>query len=160
MTERVVQVILTTSNWISGSVSNNANYMVDWAAILKPNVPYKMHFTYIGGTNIYDGTKPAFVEINFTKEVYVAGSTGGAQTSNVIGFLQPIVLTPSSNTCYLSANTSTNEPVWMATRPYRNQFNVRIVDSSGNLWTDNTSPTPVVPAGWSIILHFTEAERS
>ena len=159
MSEKVVQVVLTSSNWISGSVSNNANYFIDWNAILKPNVPYKFHWSYIGGTNIYDGTKPAFVEFDFTKEVYLAGSTGGAQTSNIVGFLIPVVITPSTNTCFLTANLNTNEPVWMASRPHRNLFNVKIVDSTGALWTDNAG-TPAVPAGWTIIIHFTEAEQS
>ena len=160
MTERVTQVILNTTNYISGSTNNNANYYVDWSAILKPGIPYKLHWTYMGGQNIYNGTKPAYVSVNFNFDVYQASGTAiGASTSNIIGFLKPIIIVPASNTAYLMADTATNEPVYMGRRPLNNNFNVQIVDVNGNLWTDNAA-TPAVPANWVLTLHFTEAEKA
>ena len=160
MSEKVVQVILNTTNYISGSTNNSASYYVDWAAILKPNMPYKLHFTYIGGQNIYNGTKPALVSINFNFDVFsTSGTAIGASSSNLIGYLKPIIITPASNTAFLTADTATNEPVYMERRPLNNNFTVSIVDVNGALWTDNNS-TPAVPANWIMTLHFTEAERN
>jgi hypothetical protein len=160
MAERVTQIILNTTNYISGSTNNNASYYIDWGAILKPNVPYKLHWTYMGGLNTYNGTKAAFVSINFNFNVYQASGTAiGASTSNIVGFLKPVVITPASNTVFLMADTATNEPVYMERRPLNNNFNVQIVDVNGALWLDNAA-TPVVPANWSLTLHFTEAERA
>ena len=156
MTEKVVQVVLNTSNYIAGSTNNNANYNIDWSSILKPNIPYKMHFTYLGGQNVYNGTKPAFISVNFNFEVFEAKLAIGAINSNLIGFLAPVVIAPGSNTVYLQAQTNTNEPVYLERRPLNNNFNVKIVDIDGNLWLDNAA-TPVVPANWVLTLHFTEA---
>lgn len=160
MSEKVVQVLLNTTNYINGSTNNNATYNIDWGAILKHDTPYKLHWTYIGGQNIYNGTKPALVSINFNFDVYQASGTSvGAGTSNIIGFLKPIVITPASNTAFLTADTATNEPVYMQRRPLNNQFTVQILDVNGNLWTDNNA-SPAVPANWVLTLHFTEAERA
>ena len=159
MGEKVVQVILNTTNYISGSTNNNATYYVDWSAILKPNTPYNLHWTYMGGQNTYTGTKAAYVAINFNFEVYQASGTAlGALTSNIIGFLKPIILTPGTNTVYLMADTATNEPVYMERRPLNNTFTVQILDANGALWLDNAA-TPAVPASWVLTLHFTEIKK-
>lgn len=156
---KTTQIVLNTSNYISGSTNNNATYSIDWNAILKPNTPYKMHWTYIGGQNVYNGTKQALVTIDMNFAVYEAGTNFGAKTSNVIGFLAPVIIAPGSNTVYLTAQTNTNEPVYLERRPLNSTFNVKIVDTAGNLWTDNNA-TPELPANWVLTLHFTEAERS
>lgn len=156
---KTTQVVLTTSNYISGSTNNNAKFSIDWNSVLKPYIPYKMHFTYLGGQNVYNGTKPAFVSIDFNTAVYQAGTSVSAINSNLIGFLAPVIIQPGSNTVYLQAQTNTNEPVYLERRPLNSIFNVRIVDIDGNLWTDNAT-TPAVPASWVLTLHFTEAEKS
>lgn len=158
MSEKTVQVILNSTKAITGSANNNANFFIDWSAILEMDTPYKMHWTYVGGQNTYNGTKPALVSLNFNFEVYEAGSIGGAQSSNIVGFLKPVVISGGTNTCFLTAETNTNEPIYMERRPLNSFLNVKIVDANGNLWLDNAA-TPVVPALWVLTLHFIKADK-
>lgn len=153
------QIVLNTSNYISGSTNNDAKYSIDWNTILKPNTPYKMAWSYIGGQNVYNGTKPALLTIDMNMDVFEAGTNFGAKNSNVIGFLAPVIIQPGTNTVYLTAQLNTNEPVYLERRPLNSTFNVKIVDVNGNLWTDNDA-TPQLPANWVMTLVFTEAERA
>lgn len=155
---KTTQVVLTTSNYLPGSTNNDAKYLIDWSAILKPNTPYKVHFTYIGGLNTYTGNRQALVSFDFNTAVYQATSNVGAVNSNIVGFLTPVIVQPASQTVYLVAQTNTNEPVYMERRPLNTLFNVKIVDINGNLWVDNNA-TPAVPANWVLTIHFTEANR-
>ena len=155
----LTHVILNSNNAISGN-TQSATYLVDWNSILKPNKSYLCHFTYIGGANVYTGTKLACVYIDFNnQEIYQnLSSTNGASTSQMIGFLKPIILVGSTNTVYLQAETITNEEFLLKNRPSNNIVNVRILDNSGSLFTDNAT-TPANPAAYVLTLHFREIEN-
>ena len=154
----ITHVILNSNNAISGN-TQSATYLVDWNAILKPNKKYSCHFTYIGGANVYTGTKLACVYIDFNnQEIYHnLSAQNGASTSQMIGFLKPIILVGSTNTVYLQAETITNAEFILNNRPSNNIINVRILDNAATpaAYLDNAA-TPVVPAAYVLTLHFKE----
>lgn len=152
----LTHVIFNSKNLISGN-TQSASYMVDWNAILKPNTQYLCHFTYIGGANVYTGTKLACVYVDFNSQnIYQnLSSANGASTSQMIGFLKPIVLVGSSNTCYLQSETITNEEFLLTNRPSNGMVNIRILDNSGLPFLDNAG-TPAVPSDYVLTLHFRE----
>ena len=151
-----IHVILNSQNKASGT-NQQATYVIDWNAILKPNTPYKCHFTYLGGANVITGTKLALVYADFTgQEVYQNSSSNmGAQRSQMIGFLKPIVLVGSTSTCYLQAETNTNEEFKLNNRPMNNMITISIRDGTGALFSDNAG-TPANPADYVLTLHFKE----
>lgn len=155
----LTHIVLNSNYAISGN-TQSATYLVDWNAILKPNKKYYCHFTYLGGANVYTGTKLACVYIDFNNQnIYQnLSAQNGASTSQMIGFLKPIVLVGSSNTCYLQAETITNEQFLLNNRPSNNIINVRILDNTNNLFTDNAA-TPAIPAAYVLTLHFQEVEE-
>jgi len=64
--KRIVNVVLNSNNAIAGSTNNNANYNIDWGAILKDNTPYRLHWNYVGQPNTLTNlSKLAVVQVNF-----------------------------------------------------------------------------------------------
>jgi len=154
-----IHVILNYANRVSGN-SQSATYVIDWNAVLKPNQAYSCHFTYIGGANVITGTKLALVYADFNgQEVYQNSSTSnGANRSQILGFLKPIVLVGSTGTCYLQAETNTNEAIRLNNRPLNNFITISIYDQNGALFTDNAG-VPANPADYILSLHFSELKE-
>lgn len=151
-----INVVLNSKNLISGN-TQSATYGINWSAILDKNKKYKMHFTYLGGANVYTGTKLPCVYINIPTDTVQAGSTTAANYSQMIGFLKPIVLVGGTNTVYFQAEDNTNLPVFINC-PQSNIFTVEIRDNDGALYTDNAG-TPAPPANYVMILRFLELEE-
>ena len=156
MKGKTTQVICNSKNKISGT-NNDAYYNIDWSSILKNNMPYYVSFTYSAGLNVYDGSKPAAIRVNFNLLSYrIIASLFNFQQVNILGLLEPFVIRPNANNVQLNATTDTNLPAYMETRPINNLFNIKIVRTELSLWLDNDT-TPKQPADYIIILHFTEA---
>jgi hypothetical protein len=67
--KKVINVILNSNNAISGYTNSNANYYVDWSAILKDNTPYQLHWCYVGQANTLTlSSKLAQIQVNFQME--------------------------------------------------------------------------------------------
>ena len=107
-----VNVILNSKNVISGD-AQSATYGINWSSILKKDKKYQMHFTYLGGANVYTGTKLPCVYLGFNTDTVSAGSTTNTTYTQMIGFLKPIVLVGSTNTVYFQAEDVTNVPVFV-----------------------------------------------
>lgn len=148
-----VNVVLNSKNVISGD-AQSATYGINWSSILKKDKKYQMHFTYLGGANVYTGTKLPCVYMNINTDTVSAGSTTNANYTQMIGFLKPIVLVGSTNTVYLQAEDNTNLPVFINC-PQSNVFTIEIRDNSGALWTDNAG-TPAIPTDYVMMLRFVE----
>lgn len=157
---KIVNVILNSNLALSGSTNNNAIYGIDFATILKPNKPYKMHWTYVGQANtITAASRLALVQINFTMEQYrAAGSGNGASTTMTIGCLRTMYVNGTIN--YLFADDNNNPPVYLKNRPI-GQFTVQVVtnQAGGPLWTDNAA-TPVENNDYVLTLSFQEMDSS
>ena len=148
-----INVILNSKSKTSGT-TNEATYFINWKSILDPKKKYFLHWTYLGGSNTYTGTKLALVYLNFNSNTF----TNNTQTLQCIGFLKPIVLVGASNTVYLQAEDNTNLPVYLNSMPMNNNLVVSIYDNSGTLWKDNAA-TPVVPTDYILTLKFTEVDE-
>ena len=139
---------------LTGKTTQNATFMIDWNAILKPNTPYYVNYTMMGGLQAYDGTKPAYVQTNLNLTSYRGGIEMRAQTDNTLGIIQPLLERPTGSNCLFYDDITSNYNSYMERRPNNNFLNIRIVDGLGNAWT---TPASAAPDGWVIELHFTEA---
>lgn len=157
---KTVNVILNSNNKYSGSATSDLTYYIDFGAILKPNVPYKLHWTYVGMPNTFTiASKLAQVQVDFNAENYLnRSSTNGAPTTYTIGCLRSFYLNGTLN--YLFADDNNNPPIYLAHRPNNNFINVKILtnDASPVAWTDN-AVTPLAPNAYMLTLCFTEIEE-
>ena len=155
--KKVVNVILNSNNALAGSTNNNANYNVDWGAILKDKTAYRLHWTYVGQANTLTiASKLAQVQVNFVMENYLnKSSTLGAPSTFAIGVLRSAYLNNTLNVLYAGDND--NAPVYIANRPYNNIFNVQVLtnDATPVAWTDNAG-VPVANAPYMLTLSFEE----
>ena len=87
-----------------------------------------------------------------------SSTSNGANRSQILGFLKPIVLVGSTGTCYLQAETNTNEAIRLNNRPLNNFITISIYDQSGALFTDNAG-VPANPADYVLSLHFSELKE-
>jgi hypothetical protein len=156
MLNNSINVVLNSKNVISGD-AQSATYGISWSSILKKDKRYQMHFTYLGGQNVYTGSKLPLVYFNIPTDTVAAGNNTNANYTQIIGFLRPIVLVGSTNTVYLEAEDNTNLPT-VLTCPQSNIFTIEIRDNTGALWTDNAG-SPAKPADYVMILRFIEIDE-
>ena len=160
---KIVNVILNSNNAIVTALTdvsfNDLTYNVDWGAILKPNKPYKLHFSYTGQPNTLTGaSKLAQVQIDFQMEQYLnQSSTFGAPTTLTIGCLRSFYLNGTTN--YLFSDDNNNPPIYLKSRPYNNRIRVRVLtnDATPVVWTDNAA-SPIANNSYMLILSFTEMD--
>ena len=157
---RIVNVVVNSNNALAGSTNNNAEYNIDFGAILKPSTPYKMHWTYVGQPNtVTAATKLAQVQVSFNMEQYSAGSIYGAPTTMTIGCLRTFYVNGTVN--YLFADDSNNPPVYLQTRPMGGSFRVQVLtnDAVPVGWTDN-AVVPVQNNSYILTISFQELSVS
>ena len=128
-------VVLNSINYstTAGTGANTRGYNFDWTIL--PDVPYEVHFTYIGELNNIDyATLPMiYIDFNTATQVYEPKQTrGGAPTSQYLGFLQTYLVGVSS---FLHAEDGTNAPIYLTGRPVNNAFTVRVLNNDGNPFT-------------------------
>jgi hypothetical protein len=148
--KKSVNVVLNSKNAIAGSLPNNASYYVNFRNLLKPNQSYKMHFTYIGGANLFKGygasNYVASVYADFNTNSVTNNATAGSTTTQLIGFLKPVVLVGANSSVYLQAEDGTNLPLYLENGPNNSILNIRVLDQAGNPWLDD-NPTAVSATG-------------
>ena len=70
------KVIFNSNYKVAGSTNTNANYYIDWSAILKDNQEYTMTWSYEGQANTFTAaTKIATVNINLYANIFMANGT-------------------------------------------------------------------------------------
>lgn len=154
-----VNVILNSNNAVSGN-TQQANYYIDWNAVLDRKKSYYMHFIYMGGPNTYDGAKLPTIYANFNTNNVIANGSG-AQSSHMIGLLMPSVMTGGTKT-YLQSLDNTNLPIYLEVPPNNNNFTISILDNSiiPLPWTDSNVGGAEPPGPYVLILRFTEVNDS
>ena len=145
------KVIFNSNYKVAGSTNGNADYYIDWSAILKDNQEYTMSWSYEGQTNTFDAnTKLATVNINLFANIFVANNTfyNGAINSQNIGVLQ-------RNSGGLYGDINFNTPIHLNSRPNNNNVNIQILnnDNPPTLWVDSI---PAEPDNYILILTFSE----
>lgn len=140
--------VVFNSNYKTSGTNSNANYYIDWSAILKSDKQYLLQWTYIGENNTFNAPKLATLNMNIYGENY-SSSTSGAPLSMNFGNL----FVGGS----LYATTNDNTPILLTTRPTNNYVNVQILtnDNPPVEWTDNAA-IPAPPANYILTLTFSE----
>jgi hypothetical protein len=150
--KKSVNIVLNSKNAIAGSLPNNATYHVNFRNLLKTNKAYKLHFTYIGGANIYKGygnsNYVVSVYADFNTNSITNNPTAGATTTQLIGFLKPVVLVGSNTSAFLQAEDNTNLPLYLENAPNNSILTIRVLDQAGNAWLDDNT-TAVAATGSS-----------
>lgn len=158
-TGKIVNVIINSNQKINGGTNNNAEYFIDWGAILKDRTAYKLHWTYVGQPNtLTASSKLAQVVVDFQTENYLNNtSLTGAPTTQTIGHLRSFYLNGTIN--YLFADDGNNTPMYLSNRPYNNRFRVQVLtnDATPIPWTDNAG-TPVANNNYILTLSFQEID--
>ena len=119
----------------TGAVNSQKKYNFDWSVL--PQGKYEVRFSFISEVNNCNGLKTAqlHVELGGSK-VFTTGTTIAAQTSNLIGNLQPLTIEVALVDAVFRTDTTTNPPVFLDNRPYQQQFEVKVLDENGALYTD------------------------
>ena len=147
------KVIFNSNDKVAESTNSNAQFYIDWSAILKDNQDYSMSWSYEGQANTFTAdSKIATLNINLFANIYFASGTfiNGAINSTNIG-----VLTQGNNGLYGDINFNT--PIHFNSRPNNNNVNIQILnnDSPPTEWSDNAA-VPVGPNNYILILNFSE----
>ena len=147
------QVIFNSNYKVADSTNVNANYYIDWSAILKDNQEYTMTWSYESQENTFTvDTKIATLNMNLFANIFIANGTffNGAINTQNIG-----VLTQGNNGLYADINFNT--PIHFNSRPNNNNVNIQILtnDNPPIEWTDN-AVAPLGPNNYILILTFSE----
>ena len=147
------KVIFNSNDKVAGSTNSNAQFYIDWSAILKDNQEYSMSWSYEGQANTFtENTKIATVNINLFGNIFNASGTfiNGAINSTNIGVL-------IQNQGGLYGDINFNTPIHFNSRPNNNNVNIQILnnDSPPTEWVDNAA-VPVGPNNYILILNFSE----
>lgn len=141
--------VVFNSNYKTSGTNSNANYYIDWSAILQPNTKYLLQWTYLGQVNTFNNPKLAGLYMNIIGENYTS-STSGAPLSLNFGNL-------FEGNIGLYATINDNTPILLNSRPTNNYVNIQILtnDNPPVEWTDNAA-IPVPPANYILTLTFSE----
>ena len=147
------KVIFNSNYKVAGSTNTNANYYIDWSAILKDNQEYTMTWSYEGQANTFTAaTKIATVNINLYANIFMANGTfiNGAINSQNIGVL-------IQNQGGLYGDINFNTPIHFNSRPNNNNVHIKILnnDNPPTDWVDNDDPI-LGPNHYILILTFSE----
>lgn len=121
----IYNVVINSNQRAAGTSVNDAGYNFDWSVL--PQGKYKLTWVFIGGPcNMSTLIILPMLEITLGQaSVFRADpTTVRASTTTALGIITPNVI---SSACYLSADLTTNSPIFLANKPNNNSFNVRIV---------------------------------
>ena len=151
---RIYKVVLNSS--FTTTTNYNVSYYYDWSQI--PDQPYKVTFTYTATANTGAGntnlaTSVAMVYVDVGQGAYNSIARAPANTnpataiyrSNFLGVLETKTIATSAAAGYyswLSADSTTNLPSYIDTRPKNNSMVVEIHTNSNTLGADYTAPAP------------------
>lgn len=143
--------LLNSKNKLNGSTNNSAQYYIDWSHL--PQGKYNAHFTYNGALNSLDGNKFAFLVANFgavSNSTYLNGTNESFMT--ILGILK--VNTIKNTNANLYADDSTNEEMYLDSKPSSNLFTVNIFSNASGAPTLFLDDVNAQPADYLLHLHF------
>jgi len=154
--------IVVNSNFCTSATAGNLNsdkdYYIDWTSVL-PQGEYELTFSFISEAtdtiNVLNNIP--LVYIDFLSQANIDAVQPGFQatTSQFLGMLYPTLIHPASDSSFLRAEQSSNNPIFLVNRPYSNKFRVQILNNANPpvAWVDDaTIPSP--PAPYVMNLHF------
>ena len=148
MKKRIYNFCLN-SNFGGNTPITSSTFFVDWSVL--PEGEYKVSFTFtsaLAGTDIVITTNAVvYLDLGQASTSIIessAANTGNVYRSGFLGCLRPTgyqvgTTTPTDYLTYLYADTNTNPPVYILSRPTNNHVSVDIHTSSTTT-TTNYSP--------------------
>ena len=113
-------------NGVVNTIANNntAEYYVDWSSILKSDgQKYLLTWSYVSQRNTFTIDTPiASVYINIYCENYMVNTLGASTTLNIGN------LAVTTNSLYADSNT--NSPIFLNSRPTNNNVSIQILTNS------------------------------
>lgn len=150
MVKQIYNIILT-SDLGNGTNTLNETFFYDWTQI--PNVPYKFTFTFISGIGLFANTSvpTIFIDLGQSNNKFAVGQNTSTinYRSNFVGSMYYY---GSGVNLQLSADLSTNPPIFLNSRPMNNSFLVEIHRNIAPFSLDFTQP----PVAYTLVLNFEE----
>ena len=149
-TKKRIYNFCLNSNFGGATPATSSTFFVDWS--IMPEGEYKVSFTFtssIAGTDLGNANN-AVIYLDLGQASTSIIESSAANTSNVyrggfLGCLRPTgyqvgTTTPTDYLTFLYADTNTNPPVYILSRPRNNNISVDIHTSST---TTNTNYSPI-----------------
>jgi len=141
----------------AGNANTNKNYYIDWSAIL-PQGEYELTFSFMSEVNVITTfLNLPMIYVDFLAQAHINSCRASFQatSSNLLGFAFPTVIDPVTHYAYLRADKNSNQPIYLANRPYSNNFNISILNNANpaTSWLDD-SATPQDLGQYVIIFNF------
>ena len=146
----IYTILVNSISKLSGSTTTNATYNCDWS-ILPENTKFKVGFAFVSDTvNITSYSSIALISITLggVNTYRTTSLSTFTPISSLIGVLTPLALSTTTN---LTADASSNNRIWLQSRPKNNVFQVVITAHTGAFWVDNAS---AIPTNYVLILSF------
>lgn len=142
----------------AGNTNTNKNFYIDWSAIL-PQGEFELTFSFISEVNVIStflSLPLIYVDFLSQANVDICQASYQATSSTLLGLVFPTTIDPTPHYAYLRADKNFNPPIFLANRPYSNNFNISILNNSnpGVLWVDDTAPVAQDLGQYVMILHF------
>ena len=159
MNKKEIITVQFNSNYKrAGDTDGDANYYIDWSAILKDNQPYLLNYSFFAQRNFFvTPTKIASLYINIYGENYIAsGITGNrANPTNLLCSLDVINL--GANTGNFFVNSNTKNQIFLNSRPTNNNVNIKVLnnDAIPIIWSEAGSPATQI-SDYILTLTFSE----
>jgi hypothetical protein len=144
--------------------NQNKNYYIDWSSVL-PQGEYELTFSFMSEVNTistFQYLPLIYVDFLSQADINSCQASYQATSSNFLGLVYPTNLDPNAHLSYLRADKSFNQPIYLANRPYLNNFNIRILNNQANPsnWVDDTSPVPLDLSSYVLVFHFRLLKKS
>lgn len=137
---------------IGTGTSLNENFYVDWSRI--PNKPYKCTFTFASALFDVNGGAVPNVFMDLAGEATLFANNANVIVNSRAGYLGMLRVTGHGANNWIYADTTTNVPTYLDSRPFNNNVNVLIQANSGN----QTTPYFAAPAQWTLNLSLEQLE--
>jgi hypothetical protein len=147
--------IVVNSNFCTSGTSANANsdkdYYIDWTSVL-PQGEYELTFSFISEAtdtiNVINNIPLVYVDFLSQANIDAVQPGFQATASQFLGMLYPTLVHPATDSAFLRAEQSSNNPIFLVNRPYSNKFRVQILNNANPpvAWVDDaTIPNPPAP---------------
>ena len=139
-------------NGVVNTIANNntAEYYIDWSSILNDGQKYLLTWSYVSQRNTFTIDTPiASVYINIYCENYMVNHLGASTTLNIGN------LAVTTNSLYADSNT--NSPIFLNSRPTNNNVSVQILTNNEPPigWMDSAA-IPLLNNNYILTLTFVE----
>jgi hypothetical protein len=133
-------ILLNSRNLYSGNFSSGT-FLIDWG-LLPNDKKFRVRWGFGGGvvdtsTGI-NNVALLHVDLGQSKVFTTDNTVVRSKGTQCIGVLVP---NEESTTTFMYGDKNINSAIYLASRPYNNEFSVKISNLSGGAWTDSVGGT-------------------